>query len=103
MGTETEPLSFPGLQQTLGSFVKLPSCQQIKYWDDIYRDIPKDIRDENMSAAQRKLCVLLMDTEFRTVYKRLPIDIQSCLPIYMAAEEDLMYIDVMEHEYEMTA
>ena len=40
---------------------------------------------------------------FIEIYEQLPVDIQSCLPIYMTAEEDLRYIQAEESEYDMTA
>lgn len=103
MTAETEPLTFPGIQQMLGPFVELPSQQQMREWDENYKEIPAEIRKEHMGIAEKKIGTLLMDQGFRKIYGRLPVDVQSCLPIYMMAAEDLMYITKPEREYEMTA
>ena len=104
MTKETEPLDSTSLQKMLGQFVKLPSRQQMKYWDENYKLIPSGVRNDHMNTAHRNLWELMKLPGSKEKYDNLPVDIQSCLPIYIAASEDLAYIEMeTEPEYEMTA
>lgn len=103
MSKETEPLLAQRLKNVLEVYIHLPSMSQMAYWDKHYSDVPAEIRYTDMAAAQEKLDSLLKIEDFRYVYEQLPVDIQSCLPIYMTAEEDLRYIQAEEPEYDMTA
>lgn len=103
MSKETEPLFSQRMMKALEVYVQLPSVQQMSYWDKYYSDVPAEIRQTDMAEAQEKLDSLKMKEGFRKIYEQLPVDIQSCLPIYMAASEDLRYIQAEEPEYDMTA
>ena len=82
-------LSFPNLQQALRSVVSLPTETEMKYWDEHFTEIPKEIRNRNMSRAENKLNSYKMDPTFRKMYEGLPVDLQSCVPIMLSAKEDL--------------
>lgn len=103
MSKETEPLLAQRLKNVLEVYIHLPSVSQMAYWDKHYSDVPAEIRYTDMAAAHEKLESLKMIESFRKIYEQLPVDIQSCLPIYMTAEEDLRYIQAEEPEYDMTA
>lgn len=101
MSKETEPLFLQKLK-ALDAYILLPSVSQLKYWDKHCEEVPAEIRYTDIAAAQEKLESLKRIDRFRVLYGQLPVDMQSCLPIYMAASEDLRYIQEKEPEYDIT-
>lgn len=91
-------ISFPIMQQMFKAVVELPTETEMEYWDDHYKEVPRDIRNMHMSKAENDLNALKLDKTFMTVYTRLPVDLQSCIPIMMAAKDDLEEIRVKNIE-----
>lgn len=91
-------ISFPIMQQMFKAVVELPTETEMEYWDDHYKEVPRDIRSMHMTTAENELSTLKMNESFMNAYNRLPVDLQSCIPIMMAAKADLEEIRVKNIE-----
>ena len=80
------------IQQMFKPVIELPTEDEMRYWDEHYTEIPKEVRDMHMTKAENDLNALKMDETFMNAYNRLPVDMQSCMSIMIVAKVDLEYI-----------
>lgn len=82
-------ISFPTMQQMLRHLIELPKDEEMQYWNDHYRELSKTDRKRHMDDAEEKLSNLKLDPGFMNVYSMIPVDLQSCISMMMAAKADL--------------